>query len=146
MVQITPLVPEVSSLAPQAQVDSNIQLITVLQQLMDQNKPKTDVSQASPDQVAAASANSKEVAPAPITDGGDKKPASASLPDILKMLGLGTPDQGDKASAVADKTKTGAPAIQSGKTLKELFNGSFGDTKPGAAINDVKQIGAFFGL
>ena len=130
--------------------DSNTQLMIMLQQLIDKNPPKSDMSQATPDQQAAGDAASKTeekgkkpVMPAgatvtPKTDAG----GTPSLPDIISQL-FGDKNANDQ-KGTDGASKSPLLSYEGGLTRAvKTFKGEGGDSKAGTVSSALKFIAMF---
>ncbi len=144
---------------PPAPQQSPITMDQVIQFLMQGNnaqqvaqidKPKTDVSQATPDQVATAQtmAKSKTVPIVPVEGGASQK---ATLPDVLNAIGIKIPgmdelfgDPNKKADANRDNAKNnGKQTGGATKAIDAISSGSLDGTKLGSVVSAVTKLAGF---
>jgi hypothetical protein len=133
--QVTTLVPGQNTQAVQP-IDPNTNLLSVLQTLLQQNPPATNINQATPDQQAAAKQQAKTKEAGANVGAQVKENAEepmAKLPAILSLLGV---DVGDTSGTkVSD---TGEPA--GGSKKKKSGLDSLG--KVGKAISTISTLAA----
>lgn len=144
--QITPLIPINSqgTIAP----DSATVLSQVIQQLMDQNKPKTNIDQSTPDQQAAAEADTKakEKGKKPVLPAGDTikpKEDAAGTPSLMdmfdKLFGGGSDPNAPKGESPKAEQHTGGLT-----NLRNTLKGEGGGGAGGGKVGDALKFFAMF--
>lgn len=121
-------------------------LVQVLQKLMDQNKPKDKLSDATPDQQAAnqADASTKESGKKPVLPAGSSVKASEnpsgspSLPDIIDQLFGGK----NSTESVKNPASGAQPAQQYTGGLTNLRNTLKGGGEDGKGNSKAGSVGA----